>query len=115
MHHLKYKKLWLNKVFLKNFIKINKLGKIKILKQLTKKERVVIYEIIKNILYGNIKISKRKVVILKKFKKILRLLCDKKVPEKNKNKYFNQKGGGFLPVLVYVLPAIISKIIDIID
>ena len=112
---IKYRNLVINKIFLKNFVKLNKTEKIKVLNRLSKKERFIIYEIIKNILCGNIKINKRQLVVLKKFKTILRLLCNKNLPEKNKNKYFNQKGGGFLPALVYVLPAIISKIIDIIE
>src|SRR6266404_2401113 len=102
MNKIKSVNMKKNKAFLKNFLKASKSKQIQLLQGLSSKECVAIYEIVKNILSGNIKINKQSFKILRKYKPQLRKLCSRKVPEKNKQKYINQKGNGFAPALAFV-------------
>lgn len=64
-----------------------------------------------NLLHGNVTVSESEKSKLRKYKKILRKLVDKKENLGGKKKIINQKGGSFLPLLLGpIVSAIISSI-----
>ena len=108
---IKSKKLIKNKNFLE-LCSIN--GKNEsVICNANKIERKCIYEILLNILNGNVHLTEDKINEFKKFKNIVRMLANKRVCDKKKVKVINQKGkGAFLPILLSVLPAVIHQIIS---
>lgn len=67
-------------------------------------------EIALNVLRGNIPLTDKQFALLKKKKKIIRLVADKKVKRTKKKKTLNQSGGFLLPLLGAAIPFIISLV-----
>lgn len=67
-------------------------------------------EIALNILRGNIPLSTKQYKLLKKKKRVIRLVADKKVSHSKKRKFLNQTGGFLLPLLGSAIPFITSLI-----
>lgn len=72
-----------------------------------------ICEVTLNVLKGVVPINKQQKRKLKRYKRVLRALVDKKVPVKKKREHLNQTGGNFLPFLIppvlSVLAILLSK------
>lgn len=62
-----------------------------------------------NVLHGNVPLTKKTYARLKRHKKQLHLLADRRVPERRKRKLIIQRGG-FLPLLAGALLPLISGI-----
>lgn len=67
-------------------------------------------EIALNVLNGNIPLTSRQYDQLKKKKKQIRLIADKKVKIAKKNKLVNQSGGFLLPLLGAALPFVVDLV-----
>ena len=67
-------------------------------------------EIALNVLRGNIPLSSTQYKLLKKKKKVIRLIADKKVKHLKKKKTITQTGGFLLPLLGAAIPFIASLI-----
>ena len=67
-------------------------------------------EISLNVLQGHIPLSNIQYKLLKKKKKVIRLIADKKVKHLKKKKTINQTGGFLLPLLGAAIPFIASLI-----
>lgn len=72
-----------------------------------------ICEVTLNVLRGVVPISEQQKKKLKRYKRVLRALIDKKASITKKRKFLNQTGGSFLPFLIppvlSVLASLISK------
>ena len=110
MNQIKSHKLKKNINFLKSCLNKQKVSSI--IANANCEQRKCLYEILLNILNGNIPVNNNTVLNFKKKKKQLRLLVNKKYCEKKKKKIINQQGkGALLPLLIAVLPPIIDSII----
>ena len=69
-----------------------------------------ISEIVDNILKGNLKLTKKQVARLKRYKNVLRNMANKKVSTKTKQKLLSQKGG-FLSALLGPAIGIIGSLL----
>jgi hypothetical protein len=70
-------------------------------------------EVALNVLKGVVPVSEQQKKKLKRYKRVLRALTDKKVSITKKREFLNQTGGNFLPFLIppvlSVLASLISK------
>lgn len=66
-----------------------------------------ICEVTLNVLRGVVPVNQQQKEKLKRYKKVLRALADRKVSLKKKREHLNQTGGNFLPVL---LPPVLSAL-----
>lgn len=66
-----------------------------------------ICEVTLNVLRGIVPINQQQKAKLKRHKKVLRVLVEKKIPLEKKREYLNQTGGNFLALL---LPPVLSAL-----
>ena len=67
-------------------------------------------EIALNVLRGNIPLTDKQYTVLKKKKKLIRIVADKKIKLTKKKKTLNQTGGFLLPLLGAAIPFILNLI-----
>ena len=65
-----------------------------------------------NLLHGNVKLSDFARKKLRKYKRQLRTVVDRRVPLARKKKLIIQRGGFLVPLLTAVLPTLASLIYD---
>ncbi len=99
----------------KNFLSLlcehrnNTIKRNKLIDLASNDEVKAVCEVISNILNGNIKLASSNIKKLQKYKRILRLLADRKTSAKDRKKTLKQTGG-FLSV---ILPAALSLLTSI--
>jgi predicted glutamine amidotransferase len=71
---------------------------------------LAICEIVDNVLKGTVKLKPAEQKKLQRYKKELRLVCDRKVSKQRKKKVINQKGG-FLPLILGPALAVVGSLL----
>jgi hypothetical protein len=66
-------------------------------------------EVYLNLLKGNIKVSKKDLKKLEKYREQIRVLADKKTPRRRKKILLGTQTGGFLPLLIPALAPLVLK------
>lgn len=102
-----------NAEFLRALAKANPKLRRAILKCCHSELIIAICEVTLNVLRGVVPLSKQQAGKLKRHKKVLRALADRKVSLKKKKEQLNQTGGSFLPIILppvlTVLASLLSK------
>jgi len=96
--------------FLSKICKANQIERTKLLKKATESELQVLCEIILNVYNKNVNVSKPTISKLTPFKKVIKLLLNKKLSSKKRRVIFCQQGG-LLPLLVPAITALLSSLI----
>jgi hypothetical protein len=82
-----------------------------VLKYLSNKEIKLICEVCLNLIRGNIKIKDQRIFAkLKRGRKVLSDLADKRKPLKDKRKILNQKGGFISAIAIAALPLLVGEV-----
>jgi len=104
-----YKRLIKNKQFLRLLLQNQNKA---LINSATNAELICIYEIVQNFLQGNLSVNNCKLNKLRKFKKELRLLANKKISQKKKKKIINQTGGLLATLATTLIPIIVNLIME---
>ena len=94
-----YKRLLAQETFLRLLARSNPKQRKILLSQATKEELATLFEICLNIIKGNIKLNRDHFKKLKRHRRIVRELGDKKVPLKDKKEIITQSGGAIGSVI----------------
>jgi len=107
-----YKRLLAQEPFLRLISRSSPKKRKQLLQQASKKELTTLFEICLNIIKGNIPLNSTQFKNLKRHKKLIRTLSNKKVSFKEKKKNLTQKGKGIgvAAIASLVLP-LLAKLI----
>jgi hypothetical protein len=85
----------------------------KLLEQLCKSDDFLraLREICKNTVLKKVPLTTKQAQRLKKHKKAIIALADKKVPKTKRKKFVQQSGGAFLPILIPIVASILGEVL----